>query len=155
MESKKAVVLRDNKKGFVASRELVPGDIIFLEAGSRVPSDARLVEVNGLEVQESALTGESVPVLKECCVLKKEEVSEQRNMVFAGTVVTKGRARAVVAATGMGTEIGRITKMISDVDETTPLQLKIDAFAKYLGFAAIIICGIIFSVTLLRGGDFI
>ncbi len=149
----KAVVLRDNKKMSITADQLVPGDIIFLEAGDKIPADARLIKTINLEAQESTLTGESVPVQKQVCTIKKAEVAEQKNMVFAWTSITRGRAKAIITGTAMNTEIGKIAKMISDVEETTPLQLKIDAFAKYLGIAVLFICAIIFSMAVFNGGD--
>jgi Ca2+-transporting ATPase len=147
----KADVLRGTRKN-IDARLLVPGDIIFLKAGDKVPADARLVEVANLETQESSLTGESTPVQKKADVLKRAGLADQTNMVFSGTTVTRGRARAVVVRTGMSTEIGGIAKLLEEsADELTPLQVKLDVFAKYIGFATIGISAVVFLLTVLRG----
>ncbi len=153
LASLKASVLRGTRKE-INARELVPGDIIFLEAGNRVPADARLVEGASLETQESALTGESTPVSKKAGIIAKAALADQANMVFSSTSVTRGRAKAVVVRTGMSTEIGGIARLIEgNADELTPLQLKLDAFAKYVGFATIGISAVVFLATVLRGED--
>ncbi|MBN2373773.1 cation-translocating P-type ATPase [bacterium] len=148
----KAKVIRDRKEMEIDSRELVPGDIILLETGSKVPADARLIEVVALQVDESSLTGESVPSTKVTEPLKHgTEVTDQENMVFMGTIVTKGRAKAVLINTGMNTEIGKIAEMIQDVKEKlTPLQEKLKQFGKWLGFLTIGICAVVFGVGVLR-----
>ncbi|MEM4336538.1 MAG: calcium-translocating P-type ATPase, SERCA-type [Candidatus Woesearchaeota archaeon] len=147
----KAKVIRDGKYTKINASELVPGDIIFIEAGDKIPADARLIELSNLETQEASLTGESSPVVKEVCVLsEKMIVSERRNMVFTGTIVTKGHAKAIVVATGMNTEIGKIAKMIQTAEpETTPLQKKLDIFAKKIGIFTIIASFVIFLMGIL------
>lgn len=149
-----AKVLRDGKEELINAENLVPGDIILLEGGDKVPADARLVEVINLEVDESTLTGESTPVSKELVVLKKEKlvVSEMRNMIFMNTLVSRGRAKAIVVETGMSSEIGKIAKTITEQKTPeTPLQKKLEVVAKNLGIAAIIISIAVFGIGLLKG----
>src|SRR3989338_2062264 len=147
----KAKVLRDGKHIHINANELVPGDIILIETGDKVPADARLIELSNLEMQEASLTGESVPVRKEICILpEKAIVAERKNQVFTGTMVTKGRAIAIVISTGMRTELGKIAKMIQAAKpEATPLQKKLNVFAKWIGLFTIIIAAIIFVLGLL------
>ena len=149
-----AKVLRDGKEELINAEELVPGDIILLEEGDKVPADARLVEVINLEIDESTLTGESTPVSKELVVLKKEKlvVSEIRNMIFMNTLVSRGRATAIVVETGMSSELGKIAKTITEQKTPeTPLQKKLEVVAKNLGIAAIIISIAVFGMGLLKG----
>ena len=148
----KAKVIRNGKEVEIDSKELVPGDIILLETGSKVPADARLVELAALEVDESSITGESVPVSKNLDILKdKVLVNDQKNMVFMGTIVSKGHAVAVVTSTGKNTEIGKIAKMVSETEEKqTPLQQKLKRFGWWLGFVTIGICIVVFAVGILR-----
>lgn len=148
----KAKVIRDGAEAEVYSRELVPGDIILLETGSKVPADARLIQIAALEVDEASLTGESVPSKKGTGPLKEDvPVTDRENMVFMGTIVTKGRARAVITGTGMDTEIGKIAKMVQEVKEKlTPLQERLKQFGKWLGFVTIGLCVVVFAVGILR-----
>ena len=149
-----AKVLRDGKEELINSEDLVPGDIILLEEGDKVPADARLVGVINLEVDESTLTGESTPVSKELVVLKKEKLvaSELRNMIFMNTLVSRGRATAIVVETGMSSEIGKIAKTITEQKTPEiPLQKKLEVVAKNLGIAAIIISIAVFGIGLLKG----
>jgi Ca2+-transporting ATPase len=119
LTSPKAVVIRDGRKTEIHAKELVPGDIIFIEAGKKIPADARLIEEFSLMVDESSLTGESIPVHK---TTKKSQDSERSNMIFMGTTATYGRGLAVVVNTGMNTEIGKIAKIVQEEKEFTPLQ---------------------------------
>ncbi len=146
----KANVYRDKKIHSIDSKKLVPGDIIYLSSGDIVPADCRLMEVNRLEVEESSLTGESNPVRKHTDTIKKDvDVGDRKNMVFSSTVVTKGTAWAVVAKTGMDTEIGKITAMVKDVEEEqTPLQKKLEKFGRKLSYAILVVCLIIFAMLL-------
>ena len=157
LTSLKANAIRDGKEERILAKELVPGDIIRLEEGEKIPADARLIEVISLETHESALTGESTPVAKETNALKKKKsVAEQTNMVFSGTTITRGRGKAVVVRTGMATEIGRIAEMMqSEKKEQTPLQLTLAKFGKLLGAAVIFICIIVFLTGLLRGNEIV
>ena len=151
MASLKATVLRDGEKKDIDAKSLVPGDIILLETGDKIPADSRLIEAFNLQVQEGALTGESQPVKKHTNELdEKTPIADRKNMVFAGTIVVSGRAKAVVAGTGMQTEIGKIAKMIEDVhDEETPLQKKMDQLGRIMGYATIGIAAAVFLVGLL------
>src|SRR3989338_6582634 len=151
LASLKATVLRDGQKKEIDSKELVPGDIIVLETGDKIPADARLFEVFNLQTQEAALTGESQPVKKNTDVLpEKIPIADMKNMVFSGTIVVSGRAKAIVVATGMQTEIGKIATMIEEVKpEPTPLQKKMDELGKWIGKVVIVIAAIIFVVATL------
>ncbi|NLA25852.1 MAG: HAD-IC family P-type ATPase, partial [Firmicutes bacterium] len=151
-----ARVIRENAVFEVPARELVPGDLVVLEAGDYIPADGRLVEAANLSVDESALTGESVPVEKEAAFVPAETLplAEQQNMVHMGTLATGGRGRALVTATGMNTEIGHIAGMIQAAPlEKTPLQKKLDQFGRRLGLLALLLCALIFILGLLRGHD--
>ena len=149
-----AKVVRESAVFEIPARELVPGDLILLEAGDYIPADARLVEAATLGVDESALTGESVPVEKDAAFISTETLplAEQINMVHMGTVATGGRGRALVTATGMDTEIGHIAGMTQAAPlEKTPLQKKLDRFGRRLGLLAIFLCALIFILGVLRG----
>ncbi|MBN2454361.1 calcium-translocating P-type ATPase, SERCA-type [Candidatus Woesearchaeota archaeon] len=148
----KADVFRNGAKKTIDAKELVPGDIMFLEVGDKIPADARIIEQSNLQTQESSLTGESTPVTKKVDVLKEAPLSERNNMVFSGTIITKGRAKAIVTATGMGTEIGRIATLIKETEEElTPLQVKLNKFAKRIGYIVIAIAILVFIATVMRG----
>lgn len=148
----KATVIRNGIEAEIDSRELVPGDIILLETGSKVPADARLIDIAAFQVDEASLTGESVPSNKTTSPLDNNIlVNDQENMVFMGTIVTKGRAKAVVTDTAMDTEIGRIADMVQEAEEKlSPLQVKLKKFGKRLGFVTIGICIVVFGVGVLR-----
>ncbi len=150
--SQKAVVLRDGKDTELNAAELVPGDIIILTAGAKIPADSRLITLNSLQVQEAVLTGESVPVKKEITVYNKDlQLGDQKNMVFSGTIITDGKARALVVRTGMQTEIGKIAKMIETADEReTPLQQKLDKLGGFLTKVTLAICVVVFAVIFLK-----
>lgn len=138
------------------SRLLVPGDVIVFEAGDAIPADARIIEAANLRVQEAALTGESVPVDKSTLPLKGENLplGDRRNLLFMGTAVTYGRGAAVVTATGMQTELGRIADLIQSVEvEDTPLQKRMAQLSKGLAAAALLIVGLVFGLGLLRGEE--
>ncbi len=148
----KAKVIREGKEIEIDSRELVPGDIILLETGSKVPADARLIQIAALQIDESSLTGESVPSKKVTGALEEDtSVIDQENMAFMGTIVTKGHAKAVITSIGMNTEIGKIAEMVQEVKEKlTPLQEKLKQFGKWLGVVTIGICAVVFGVGVLR-----
>ncbi|MBQ7916574.1 MAG: cation-translocating P-type ATPase [Firmicutes bacterium] len=149
-------VIRDGHQMTIRREELVPGDIIVLEAGDAVPADARIIECASMKIEEAALTGESVPVTKEEKVLTAEEgkdvpLGDRKNMVYMGSTVVYGRGRAVVTATGMQTEMGKIADALAQAeDESTPLQRKLGQLSKILSFLVIGICIIIFAVNLIR-----
>ena len=149
-------VRRDGHVLELPSRELVPGDVILLEAGDSIPADARLIESANLRVQEASLTGESVPVEKTAgtTVPQESALGDRHNMVFLGTSVTYGRGTAVAAETGMRTELGKIAELIQTVEnEQTPLQKKMAQLGKALAWAALAIVGLVFVLGLFRGED--
>ncbi len=151
-----AQVLRDGHRRTIPARELVPGDIVFLEAGNFIPSDLRLVETVNLRIEEAALTGESVPVSKDAhLVLTQDQaLGDRRNTAFSGTLVSYGRGKGVVVSTGMRTQIGMIAAMLQSVrEEPTPLQVKLDQLGKTLGWAALAVCGMVFAIGWARGVD--
>jgi Ca2+-transporting ATPase len=149
-----ATVIRDRRVQKISSEELVPGDVVLLQAGDLVPADLRLIETVNTQIDESALTGESVPVEKDAQVVFNGEASlgDRVNSAYFGTVVTYGRGAGVVTSTGMATEIGKIAKMVSaQIEEDTPLQKKLAEFGKLLGFGALAICALVFVLGLIGG----
>jgi Ca2+-transporting ATPase len=149
-----AKVIRDGVRHSVLSSELVVGDIILLEAGDLVPADARILEAANLKVEESSLTGESVPVDKQTLVINSDEVmlGDMKNMLFTTGTVTYGRGKAIVTTTGMDTEVGKIADLLqNEKDEITPLQIKLEQLGKMLGIVALAICAVIFAVGVLEG----
>jgi Ca2+-transporting ATPase len=149
-----ARVVRNGQPGNIAGVELVPGDLVEIRAGDVVPADLRLLECADLEIDEAALTGESVGVAKTSAVLEQPEphLGDKRNLAFKGTQVTRGRGRGIVFATGMATELGRIAGILQQTEESrTPLQKRLAAFGRRLALAILAICLLIFSVGLLRG----
>ena len=153
LASLKAKVIRNGKEKEVDSKNLVPGDIIVLETGDKIPADARLIEVHELKTQEGPLTGESLPVSKSDKVLgKKTVLAERKNMIYAGTVVSAGRAKAVIVETGMSSQIGKIATLIQEAHEQyTPLQKKLRELGKYLTVAVLVVAAVVFGVGLLTG----
>ena len=151
-------VIRDGHQITVKSEELVVGDIIVLEAGDAVPADARIIECASMKIEEAALTGESVPVDKKVEALTAGEngdvsLGDRKNMVFMGSTVVYGRGKAVVTATGMDTEMGKIADALAMAEEgKTPLQIKLAGLSKILTYLVIGICVVIFGVQLLREG---
>ncbi len=153
-----ATVLRDGEEVEIPARGLAPGDVIRLQAGDVVPADARLVESVNLQIEEAALTGESVPVEKHTAPLANEKLAlgDRKNLAYSGTVATYGRGLAVVIATGMNTEFGKITGMLQSVETgKTPLQENLDRMGKSLAKAALVIVALIVVAGLLRGQSFI
>jgi Ca2+-transporting ATPase len=155
MTSLQAQVIRDGLTIRIDSAELVPGDIVLLEAGNSVPADLRLLEVHALRIDESALTGESVPVDKRHEALDAEDVplGDRSNMAYKGTLVTNGRAVGLVVATAMSTEIGRIARMLESPEVETPLQKRMADFGRKLSYIILVICLILLGVGLLRGEE--
>ncbi len=156
MSAPHARVIRDGKESVIDASQLVPGDIIKLEAGDFIPADARLLKSVSLKSEESALTGESVPSEKdaEAEVAENAGIGDRSNMVFSGCSVTYGTATAVVTGTGMETEMGKIAGLLEGEEEgQTPLQQKLAQLGKYLGFVALAACAIIFVVGLMNGID--
>ena len=158
MSKAQSKVLRDGKMIFVPSEDLVVGDVIILEAGDAVPADARILECASLKIEEAALTGESVPVDKKDGVLTAGDngdvaLGDRKNMVFMGSTVVYGRGKAVVTATGMDTEMGKIADALAQAEEgKTPLQIKLAGLSKILTYLVIGICVVIFGVQLIRDG---
>lgn len=151
-----AHVKRDGHRLTIPSSELVPGDLAFLEAGNFVPADIRLLEAMNLRIDEAALTGESVPVKKDAAARLDADIpiGDRKNTAFMGTVVSYGRGKGVVVATGMRTQIGMIAEMIQSVDqEPTPLQRRLDQLGKTLGWAALAVCALVFLAGWLRGSN--
>ena len=150
------VVIHDGKEQKVSSRDVVPGDIIILEQGTKVPADLRLIEITDLKIDESAITGESVPSDKELNPIRSSNLAERKNIAYMGTMVTYGRGKGVVVDTGMRSEMGSIAHMIQSVkEEQTPLQKNLGTFGKNLGIIILAICGIIIMIGLLRGFEVI
>jgi len=149
----KAKVLRDGKKIVIPQEEVVPGDIIFLSHGDKIPADARLLELQNFEVIEAALTGESVPSTKTIDIFPEDTpLADRENMIYLGTVVARGRAEAVVIATGNKTELGLIASLVKEVKEIkTPLQKQIVHFGKVIGFILLSVNVLIFGSGILTG----
>lgn len=158
LSSHVAKVVRNGKVEVVASRELVPGDIVVLDTGDYVPADLRIVEGVNLKSQESSLTGESVPVDKNSEAISDEKVGigDRTNMLFSSSLITYGRGKGIVVETGMNTEVGKIATIINDtVGSATPLQIKLNKLGKTLGIAALAICIVIFIIGIAYGKDII
>ncbi|MDL1909317.1 cation-translocating P-type ATPase [Chloroflexi bacterium CFX6] len=154
MAAPTASVLRDGEEEEIPAREVVPGDVVILRAGDKIPADARLIEAVNLQAEEAALTGESVPVEKSTQPVGNGSLAlgDRRNMVYGGTAVTYGRGRAVVTATGMGTEFGKIAQLLQTVESgKTPLQENLDKVGNALARAAFVIVAIIAGVGYFRG----
>ena len=148
-----ALVLRDGHRLPLPAHVLVPGDIVFLEAGNYIPADVRLLEAVNLRVEEAALTGESVPVQKNAGIRLKEDIplGDRKNTAFMGTLVSYGRGQGVVVSTGMHTQLGLIATMLQAVEqEETPLQRSLDQLGKFLGWGCLAVCVVVFLVSLLR-----
>ena len=155
MSAPTAKVLRDGTVVQIPGREVVPGDIVVLEAGDAVCADGRLLECASLKTAESALTGESLPVEKAAEVIDGEvPLGDRKNMVFSGTFVTYGRGRFLVTGTGMDTEMGKIAALLKSTSEKkTPLQVSLDQFGKKLSVGILILCGLLFAVSVLLRGE--
>ncbi len=149
-------VIRSGQHQVIPSWQLVPGDVIELEAGDNVPADSRLAWLtSNFSAQEASLTGESTPVLKTSIVLQEEDIplADRANMVYLGTSVSSGKAKAVVTETGMQTELGKIAGMIQEIGkESTPLQKKLEEFGKWIVYLCFVLVGIVFLLGILRGG---
>ncbi len=155
MAAPKTKVRRDGKVKEILAKEVVPGDILLMETGDRVPADARLIEVSNLKINEATLTGESMPVEKHTGVLKESlTLADRKNMVYMGTTVGYGRATAVAMTTGMSTELGKIASAIQEVKkEETPLQQSIKKLSRYLIIIVLVIIGVLVVAGLLKGLD--
>ena len=152
MLSPTITALRGGKEEEVPSKELVPGDILLLEAGDKLPADGRLIENHSLRCDEAPLTGESVPVGKNVKTLPENvRVNDRKNMVFTGTTVTYGRGKVVVTSTGMGTEFGKIAEEVTSVQaEKTPLEKRTDEIGKWLGIISLVICFLVAGISVIR-----
>lgn len=153
MSAPAARVLRDGRKGSLPAAKLVQGDIIYVQTGDLVPADARLLEGSGLRVQESALTGEAVPVGKDASLLLPEDcaAADRKNMLFSSTNVVTGHGIAVVTQTGMHTQVGKIAHLLNEEEAPqTPLQIRLEKTGKLLGIVTLGICALIFALGLLR-----
>ncbi len=154
MTTPKSLVRRNGEVIEVNSEDLVPGDILVIDAGRFIPADVRLIESANLQIEESALTGESVPSEKNADFITKDEkipVGDKENMAFMSTMATYGRGEGVVVGTGMETEIGKIAKILDEDESTlTPLQIKLDELGKILGYIAMGICAVIFVVGIIQ-----
>ncbi len=158
MAAPTATVLRDGEEVELPARELVSGDVVLLRAGDKIPADVRLMEAINLQIEEAALTGESVPLEKHAAAIENPElaIGDRKNMAYAGTAATYGRGRAIVVATGMNTEFGKIAKMLQSVESgKTPLQENLDKVGNTLARAAFVVVAIIVALGLLRGQPFI
>ncbi|WP_455463404.1 calcium-translocating P-type ATPase, PMCA-type [Candidatus Hodarchaeum mangrovi] len=147
-----STVIRDGNKQRIEARFLVPGDIILIEEGDKIPADARLIQAMSLFVDESPLTGESFPVVKEVSdrILSNVSIGDRKNSLFSGTSITRGRGHALIVNTGMSTEFGLIAKgLMEDEVEETPLQKRLTTLGKWLGIASLTICGVIFTMGIL------
>ena len=156
MAAPTARVLRDGDESVVGAREVVPGDVVVLQVGDRIPADLRIIEAVNLQADEAPLTGESVPVEKQADPIADPDiaVADRRDMAYSGTVVTYGRGRGAVTATGMRTEFGKIARMIETVEvEKTPLQENLDRVGKVLAVIALVVVGFIVALGVLRGQD--
>ena len=156
LASPEAHVIREGSRQVIPSHELVPGDVVLLEAGNFVPADVRLIDAVNLRVEEAALTGESVPVQKDATARLEADIplGDRKNTAFMGTLVNYGRGRGVVVSTGMRTQIGMIAEMLQAVEqEATPIQRRLDQLGKTLGWAALSVCLLVFVVGWFRGFD--
>jgi Ca2+-transporting ATPase len=157
LSSLKVRVVRDGRETLIEARELVPGDLLLLAAGDQVGADARLLEAAALEATEAALTGESLPVLKHTDVSPEDAgLGDRKNMIYSGTHLTAGRGRAVVVATGLQTEVGKIARMTATAEEPkTPLETRLAQFGQWLVAASIVLFALVLAFGLMRGIPFV
>ena len=156
LSSPTSKVIRDGRHNVISSSELVPGDIIELEAGDNIPADGRIVWLtSNFSAQEASLTGESTPVVKTTLALEEADVSlaDRANMVYMGTSASSGKAKIIIVDTGMNTELGKIAGMISEIEKvSTPLQKKLEQFGKWIVYLCFVLVGMVFLLGVLRGG---
>ena len=158
MSAPRSKVLRDGQIEEISSIEIVPGDIVVLDTGDIIPADMRLIEAVNLKVQESALTGESVPVEKIDGQIKGENISlgDRSNMAFSTSIVTYGRGRGVIVGTGMNTEVGKIAHLLQNTESTeTPMSKRLEQLGRVLGYVALIICALILAIGILYGNNWL
>ncbi len=151
-----STVVRDGKKARIEATHLVPGDIVFLEEGDKIPADGRLLQSLALRIDESMLTGESFPVAKNvnANVSKDAQIAEMLNSVFSGTNVSRGRGQVIITQTGMKTEFGKIAQgLMEDTKEETPLQQRLGILGKYIGVGSLAICAVIFTIGIILGRE--
>jgi len=157
LSTPKALVKRDRELKEISSEDIVPGDIVIIDAGRYIPCDLRLIETANLKIEESSLTGESIPVDKDADLIIADvntPLGDQKNMAFMSTLVSNGRGVGIAINTGMKTEIGKIASMLKEnKNELTPLQKRLEQLGKILGIAAICICSIIFIIGFIQGRD--
>ena len=152
MVAPEADVIRDGQMSTIPAADLVPGDVVFLEAGDKVPADGRILEVTSLQVIESSLTGESMPVEKLAQTLPEDiALADRKNMVFMGTIISQGNCRAIVTATGLGTELGRISGLMKQEQTEPPLKIKLQQLAKRQAILVMVISAIVFILMFSRG----
>jgi Ca2+-transporting ATPase len=152
MQPSIATVIRDGKTKQIAKEDLVPGDIIIITEGNRIPADARVIETHSLKAIESALTGESAAVTKDASWKGKGGIADQKNMLFSGTLIAVGRAVALVVATGKNTEIGKIATLVSTTESPkTPLEKRLERLGKRIGFVVIFLCLLVFLASFFHG----
>ena len=157
MTAPTAIVMRSGKEEKIPTSEIVPGDIILLYTGDKIPADARLIEAFNLKIDEAALTGESTPVNKNVAALSEETpFNDRKNMTFTGTIVVYGRGKAVATSTGMNTEFGKIAKMVQTTkEETTPLEKRTSSIGKWIGVLSIVICLTVAAIGFVEGRDWL
>lgn len=157
LSTPKAIVKRNGELKEISSEEIVPGDIVVIDAGRYIPCDLRLIETANLKIEESALTGESIPADKEADLIIEDAntpLGDQKNMAFMSTLVSNGRGVGVAVSTAMNTQIGKIASMLKDNEkELTPLQRRLEQLGKILGIAALAICAVIFIIGFIQGRD--
>ncbi|NWF77401.1 MAG: calcium-translocating P-type ATPase, SERCA-type [Chloroflexi bacterium] len=148
-------VLRDGQEIEIPAREIVPGDIVVLRTGDKIPADCRLIEAVNLKTEEAPLTGESVPLEKTVDAIPGEvSIGDRKNMAFMGTTVVWGRGKAIVTGTGMQTEFGKIATMIQEVgEELTPLQVNLNKMGRFIAYAALVLCFVLAGIGILRGHE--
>lgn len=155
MLQQECIAIRNGKRITIPAREVVPGDIMVLEAGDKVSADARIIESFSLEANEAVLTGESAPVEKRAGVMpERRQLQEMKNILFAGTTITRGHAKAAVTATGMNTEFGKIATEIQTIEEEIPLVSQLSQLTKQLGIIAITVCILVLFLGITRGEQF-
>jgi len=155
LASPSALVIRDGRESSIYSKNLVPGDIIKLNAGDLVPADSRIIDQVNLQTNESMITGESFPVNKTISAIKKTNTAlgDKKNMLFSGTTIVKGRCTAVVTGTGPQTEIGKIASMVQEQEELTPLQIELKTVGKKIGIICLAVSVIVFLSGILKGNS--
>jgi len=152
MSSQKVTIIREGEKQLILAKEVVPGDIMIIDGGDKISADGRIIECYSLQTQEAALTGESIPIEKNINKLKEETIlAERKNMVYSGTIATRGKALVLVTSTGMNTQLGKVAKLLQTAEKEIPLKKQLDSLGKWIGAIVILISMIIFTILLFRG----